>query len=145
MKTISTLNVSIFLFVIICISGCRNKNANSALDKFDSIISISTSVVVRFNENKYLNEKTLFRVLNKPSSINQLKDLMQQSSSSSACSSYDGTMTFFSDTVKNGYLEFSVNPYCPAFYLHYSNTITQYKISTYCAIFLESVRQGDYH
>jgi hypothetical protein len=115
---------------------------SSALDEFDVMLSKSNRILIRFNENKNFNEPSTIRMITSSAQIIRLRDLIDKSTEGSGCTYYDGTMTFFSDAEQTGFLQFSVNPQCPAFYFHSANKITQYAMTAYCAMFLEGIRQG---
>jgi hypothetical protein len=135
-------NILLFIFLMPAFLSCKNKH--SPLNEFNNIISKNNRIIVRFDENKYYNEPVVIKVITEPSHISQLKDLIQQSTNSKNCKYYNGTMTFFSDTIKNAFLEFNTNANCPSIYLHLSNGIFEYNMLPYCGMFLQSIKQGEY-
>ncbi len=134
-------NLLLFIFLLLIFLSCKNNS--TLLSKFDELISNSNRVVVKFGENIYYNEPAVIKIITHPSDISQLKDLIQQSTDSKNCKYYNGTMTFFSDTLKNAFLGFSTNAHCSSIYLHLSNGIFEYNMSPYCGMFLQSIKQGE--
>jgi hypothetical protein len=130
--------IRLLFCITIALLSCKKNN--KPLNEFNTIISKSDRIVVRFDENKYYNEAAVVKVITKSSHISQLKDLIKQSGDGKNCKYYNGTMTFFSNSPKNGFLEFSTNANCPSLYLHLSNGIFEYNMSPYCGIFLQSIR-----
>ena len=143
MATLNLKRIFIYSTLVSLILGCKSYNDHSSLKNFEIILSQSDKVVIRFFDYDSELNKPLIKTISKSSVISELKDLMQQSQEDSTCNSIDGSMSFFSGQSKIGFLEFSVNPNCPAFYLHDSNKITKYKMSAFCGMFLESVRRGE--
>ena len=129
----------LYLGLFFLLISCNGKR--SALDEFDSIISNSNRILIHFNENRYYNEKGHIKIISNLSQINELRELLQKSTKNENCNYYNGTMTFFSDTKEMGFLEFSSDAKCPAFYLHTQGQITQYRMTPYFGLFLEGIRQ----
>ena len=123
--------------------SCKAHNNDSTLEKFDSIIAKSDRILFQFNGDRSFDKKPTAVFINKASVINEFRTLLQQSSASSNCAGHDGTITFFTGLQQNGYLEFSSNAFCPALFLHFANTITEYTMTANCGIFLATIRAGE--
>lgn len=135
----------IFIYCILLtpLTGCDSNKKESALNHFNAIVAGSNRIIIHFKNTGFTNGSHLVKVIHEPAIIDEFEELLKQSVPQSKCSYINGTMAFFKDSARKGYLEFSVNPDCLAFYLHYSGKIIQYKMSAYCAMFLESVKQGE--
>lgn len=143
MKTETISKIFIYYFLLLASTACNSQNKESVINNFFSDITESDKIIIRFTDNGFNRTTPLVKVIYKTAVVAEFKELLRQSNQESHCSYINGTIAFFKGSAKKGYLEFSNNPDCPALYLHHSGRITQYKMSAFFSMFLESVKQGE--
>ena len=128
----------LYVFVIVVCLSCNSHN--TALDAFDTILSKSDRIMIRFDPDENDNKKANFVFINSSSQIEEFRGLLQKSTEGTGCIEHDGGMTFYSGAQITGHLDFNLNPNCAAFYLEYDGKITAYKIDPFCVMFLMSTK-----
>jgi len=135
--------IIIYYLLLLASTGCNFLNKESEINNFSADIAESNRIIIRFTGKETNRTTPLIKVIYKTAVVDEFKELLSQSNQESDCNYINGTIAFFKDSTKKGYLEFCNNPDCPSLYFQHSGKITQYRMPAFFAMFLESVKRGE--